>query len=66
MLCLSFSGEKSYSPSRLRCRQATVEPWATASVCLWLWAQLSAKDAQPLEPGLGIIAAGIRQAYAWS
>ena len=27
---------------------------------------ISAKDAQPLEPGLGIIAAGIRQAYAWS
>src|SRR5271166_5789680 len=31
MLSRSFSSEKSYSPSRLRCRQATVEPWATAS-----------------------------------
>ena len=30
--CLaSFSSEKSYSPSRLRCCQATAEPWATAS-----------------------------------
>jgi hypothetical protein len=29
-LSRSFSAEKSYSPSRLRCRQATVEPWATA------------------------------------
>jgi hypothetical protein len=27
----SFSSEKSYSPSRLKCRQAAGEPWATAS-----------------------------------
>ena len=31
MLSRSFSSEKSYSPSRLRCCQATAEPWATAS-----------------------------------
>jgi hypothetical protein len=30
MLSRSFSSEKSYSPSRLRCCQATAEPWATA------------------------------------
>ena len=27
MLSRSFSSEKSYSPSRLRCCQATAEPW---------------------------------------
>ena len=31
MLSCSFSSEKSYSPSRLKCRQAAPEPWATAS-----------------------------------
>ena len=31
MLSRSFSSEKSYSPSRLKCRQAAAEPWATAS-----------------------------------
>ncbi len=31
MLSRSCSSEKSYSPSRLKCRHATAEPWATAS-----------------------------------